>query len=110
MPFFYYKKGHNFTIAKHRLEDDGPLPDGMVASSKEEYERFVAEKKAEEAQRAASPSFVRAARLSELRSLLADSDYKAIKYAEGLITEEEYAPIKAQRQSWRDEINRLEAE
>lgn len=41
---------------------------------------------------------------------LEESDYKAIKYAEGLLTEEEYAPIKAERQQMRDEINRLEAE
>ena len=47
-------------------------------------------------------------RISELKSKLAQTDYKAIKYAEGLITEEEYAPIKAQRQLWRDEINQLE--
>ena len=36
------------------------------------------------------------------------TDYQAIKYAEGQLTEEEYAPIKAQRQAWRDEINLLE--
>lgn len=48
------------------------------------------------------------ARISELKALLSQTDYKAIKYAEGLLTEEEYAPIKAQRQAWRDEINQLE--
>lgn len=47
-------------------------------------------------------------KISELKALLSQTDYKAIKYAEGLITEEEYAPIKAQRQLWRDEINRIE--
>lgn len=41
---------------------------------------------------------------------LEETDYKAIKYAEGLLTAEEYAPIKAERQAMRDEINRLEAE
>ena len=49
-------------------------------------------------------------KIQELKSLLLNTDYKAIKYAEGLITEEEYEPIKQQRQSWRDEINRLEKE
>ena len=48
------------------------------------------------------------ARISELKSKLAKTDYKAIKYAEGLISADEYAPIKAQRQEWRDEINKLE--
>lgn len=47
-------------------------------------------------------------RINELKQLLTDSDYKAIKFAEGQMTEEEYAPIKAQRQAWRDEINELE--
>lgn len=48
-------------------------------------------------------------RIKELKQLLADSDYKAIKYAEGLLTPEEYAPVKALRQSYRAEINMLEA-
>lgn len=46
--------------------------------------------------------------INALKSLLSDTDYKAIKYAEGAIPEAEYAVIKARRQSWRDEINRLE--
>ena len=45
-----------------------------------------------------------------LKQQLQSTDYKAIKYAEGWLTEEEFAPIKAERQAIRDEINRLEAE
>lgn len=41
---------------------------------------------------------------------LTATDYKAIKYAEGLISEADYAPIKAERQALRDRINELEAE
>ena len=48
-------------------------------------------------------------RIQELKALLKESDYKAIKYAEGLFTDVEYAPIKALRQSYRAEINALEA-
>ena len=48
------------------------------------------------------------ARIEELKQLLADSDYKAIKHSEGLISDEEYEPIKEQRQAWRDEINSYE--
>lgn len=44
-----------------------------------------------------------------LKHQLSETDYKAIKYAEGLLTEEEYAPIKAERQQMRDKINELEA-
>ena len=47
-------------------------------------------------------------RISELKTLLKDSDYKAIKYAEGAISESEYTITKAERQAWRDEINTLE--
>ena len=50
------------------------------------------------------------ARIVELKELLAATDYQAIKYAEGVVSDEEYAPIKAQRQAWRDEINALELE
>jgi hypothetical protein len=46
--------------------------------------------------------------LNDLHKKLQSTDYKAIKYAEGLISKEDYAPIKAERQSWRDRINELE--
>ena len=49
-------------------------------------------------------------RIAELKKNLADTDYKAIKYAEGQISEQDYESIKAQRQAWRDEINELEEE
>lgn len=45
-----------------------------------------------------------------LKSRLSATDYKAMKYFEGLMSEEEYAQIKAQRQAWRDRINALEVE
>lgn len=49
-----------------------------------------------------------AIRIAELKRLLNESDYKAIKFAEGLISAEEYAPIKNERQTYRNEINLLE--
>lgn len=49
-------------------------------------------------------------RINELKQLLKDSDYRAIKYAEGQYTKTEYAPYKEQRQTYRDEINSLEEE
>lgn len=48
--------------------------------------------------------------IESLKQKLADTDYQAIKYAEGQISEEEYASIREQRQSWRNKINELEAE
>ena len=44
----------------------------------------------------------------ELKRKLRSTDYKAIKYAEGLISEADYAPIKAEREGYRAEINSLE--
>ena len=37
------------------------------------------------------------------------TDYQAIKHSEGLISEEDYEPIKAQREEWRRQINEFEA-
>ena len=56
------------------------------------------------------PNHIIERQIIALKNNLSNTDYKAIKYAEGQITEEDYAPIKAQRQSWRDEINRLEGD
>ena len=47
-------------------------------------------------------------RIAELKAKLKDTDYQAIKRGEGRLTEEEYAPMSAQRQVWRDEIYALE--
>ena len=46
--------------------------------------------------------------IQQLKKSLSDTDYKAIKYAEGQISESEYASVKAERQSYRDRINELE--
>ncbi len=46
--------------------------------------------------------------INHYKSLLTESDYRAIKYAEGYYTEEQYAPYKAERQACRDAINQLE--
>lgn len=44
------------------------------------------------------------------KQLLAQSDYKALKYAEGEISYEEYEPIRIYRQELRNKINILESE
>lgn len=44
----------------------------------------------------------------EYKQKLKETDYKAIKYAEGLISETDYAPIKAERENYRKAINSLE--
>lgn len=47
-------------------------------------------------------------RINELKALLQATDYQAIKYAEGFISEEDYLPIKQTRQEYRNQINELE--
>ncbi len=44
------------------------------------------------------------------KDALFSTDYKTLKYVDGLYTEEEYAIIKAERQGHRDRINALEEE
>lgn len=46
--------------------------------------------------------------IEQCKAQLSATDYQAIKHSEGLISEEDYAPIKAQRQALRDRINILE--
>lgn len=48
-------------------------------------------------------------RIEAVNNLLS-TDYKAIKYAEGVISEEEYASVKLLRQSWRNQINEIDEE
>ena len=48
--------------------------------------------------------------IRELQDKLAATDYQALKYSEGWITEKDYTEIKATRQSWRDTINQLQAQ
>ena len=48
--------------------------------------------------------------ITQLKKQLSDTDYKAIKFAEGILTEEEYAPDKLQRAYWRQRINLIQQE
>ena len=45
----------------------------------------------------------------ELKKYLVDTDYKAIKFAEGEITESDYQEVKSQRHDARVRINELES-
>jgi|GEM_PF-218612 len=46
--------------------------------------------------------------IAALKILLADTDYKCLKYAEGAISAKEYSETKALRLGWRERINELE--
>jgi len=47
--------------------------------------------------------------ISQCKQNLKATDYKAIKFAEGVLSEEEFAPIRLQREEWRSQINKDEA-
>ena len=49
-------------------------------------------------------------KIGTLKSKLQATDYKAIKYAEGELSAEEYAETLEQRRAWRADINALEEE
>lgn len=98
---FYYKDelGNYYCYKKEHT--------GLIAITQEEWEEHntyntTITQEQIEAQ-------ARLAQIAELKKELASSDYKALKYMEGFISESEYAPIKAYRQSLRDRINALES-
>ena len=47
-------------------------------------------------------------KITNYKQKLFDTDYKAIKFAEGELNAEEYEGTKQQRRKWREEINKLE--
>lgn len=49
-------------------------------------------------------------KINKLKSKLRDTDYQAIKFAEGEMTIAEFSLIKEQRRTWRAQINQLQAE
>ena len=51
----------------------------------------------------------RIAEIQRLKAMLADTDYQAIKFAEGELSAREYEDTRLLRRSWRERINELEA-
>lgn len=47
-------------------------------------------------------------RIAYLKAELADTDYLCLKFTDGALSEDEYAPIRRQRTVWRAEINALQ--
>jgi hypothetical protein len=85
----------DMTISDAEFEAAGGL--ARLVSGKIVLGKTAAEVQAEE----------NAARVQALKRQLADTDYIAVKIAEGAATVEEYAGEIAQRQAWRQEINAL---
>ena len=47
-------------------------------------------------------------KMAELKQLLADTDYNVTKFIEGVITAEQYEPMKQARTAWRAAYNAIE--
>ena len=75
------------------LNDEESAPTGFFEISEQEYNRI-------------NDIY---SQIALLKFELKKTDYRAIKYAEGCYTEEEYQPYKEARQSFRNQINELEA-
>lgn len=105
MARYYYKNAKgSFMVLKTPFQE--PLPQGITASTVDEYEEAMSRAARENAE---NPNRGLQKEIAELKWNLSSTDYKAIKYAEGVISEEEYAPIKEQRQAWRARINEIES-
>lgn len=87
-----------------------PLPDKYSYYAVENGEFVIKRKTPSEAETKADTIASINQQIRELQGKLAATDYQALKYSEGWITEKDYTEIKATRQSWRDTINQLQAQ
>lgn len=100
---YYYKDSNNNYYSYKEERND------LISITEQEWNEHIASIMSQPKQYTSEQIQARN-RIRELKRNLANTDYQAIKYAEGMISENDYQPIKAQRQAWRDEINRLESE
>lgn len=87
-----------------------PLPDKYSYYAVENGEFVIKRRTPSEAEIKADSIASINQQIRELQGKLAATDYQALKYSEGWITEKDYTEIKANRQSWRDTINQLQAQ
>ena len=93
----YYKYKNNYIVLKNAFKE---LPEGYEEATKEEFLQAQSELIPQKNENQI--------RIAELKSKLAATDYQCLKWSEGWLTDEEYAPIKVYRQELRNEINTLE--
>ena len=87
-----------------------PLPDKYSYYAVENGEFVIKRRTPSEAETKADSIASINQQIKELQGKLSATDYQALKYSEGWITEKDYTEIKANRQSWRDAINQLQAQ
>lgn len=104
---YYYKNGNVLLDSKHQLDETEI--GNYVEISKEDYENLSNQAR-NRGNREQSQIDLKRKEIAELQGLLDSSDYKQHEFTDGEITEEEYAPIRAQRHAWRVRIRELRAE
>ena len=87
-----------------------PLPDKYSYYAVENGEFVIKRRTPSEAETKADTIASINQQIRELQDKLSATDYQALKYSEGWITEKDYTEIKANRQSWRGAINQLQAQ
>ncbi len=91
----------NGNIMKVWVRGNGPVVEDKAESNPYNIDFAIAIRYSDEQKQAFSDIWM-------YKQYLKSTDYKAIKYAEGEIPEEEYAPIKAERAKAREAIRQLE--
>ena len=104
---YYYKDGNALLDSKHQLDETEI--GNYVEITEEEYNTLYSQRNSRGNHNQTEIDVIRN-KIAELKDLLDSSDYKLLKYTDGDMTEEEYAPIRQQRHAWRVKINELEAE
>ncbi len=118
---YVYSKGDKFCAAAFVGLPEKALANGYVLVSDEDYEALRKHEKCwdngvlvdytkTDEEIATEKRRANQKRIAELKEKLTRTTTEAIMYSEGILTEEQYSPIKAQRKAWQDEINHLQAE
>ena len=110
---YYYKdktSGRPVYNMKTPFTDAEMAERGVVAMTEKAWNKWHEDHKPAPASAADLAKQEKQNQIAGLKAELAKTDYKAIKFAEGWYTEEEYAPIKAAREEIRVQIRALEGE
>ena len=103
----YIEEQYHYEVVKE-YDNGGKDIVKVIDIKGQEHKDAYTEKETIQVYKLKTQAMLNADKISDLKAKLAKTDYKAIKYAEGLISADEYSSIKIQRQSWRDMINLLE--
>lgn len=98
---FHYQVIATYPNGGQELEKVIDVPRVEPKEAYDEYEDILVLKPLSEVESALR-------KIDDYKQKLFDTDYQAIKFAEGELTEEQYQSTKAQRQEWRNKINELE--